>query len=253
MAQAFAHHDGLDEFQKTLLFQILKENGVELIKNSMDALLFAGLENPDSPTMVEIDLQIDFDEQVKVTITDNGPGFPPDFLRHFESDAHILDYLQGQESYRKKSYRQALEESELDLFDFASISEDATSDEASFSSRAPTPFSLASEERLSPLNIRSFGGRGLGLRNLTSQILTGFSLLQFRRLCAILEHDDAFAREKQEHASIVLYNHDGACVEMSMSHACKKKVFNSDYSIFSHDEDVIENVLGHIPKKFGKK
>lgn len=53
---ALDHDKDLTDFKRTQLYGVLNENGAELIKNTMDEVLFRCLEEPEYPQFAEVNL-----------------------------------------------------------------------------------------------------------------------------------------------------------------------------------------------------
>lgn len=82
--RAISAMEGTKEGRLPLALEAMAESCVEIIKNSMDALIYQYLRKPDSaPTTMTLDFELTCPagtELAQLSITDNGGGFPESYL-----------------------------------------------------------------------------------------------------------------------------------------------------------------------------
>ena len=83
---------------KPAAYEALEDSFVELLKNSVDAMIHAHVNDHALPRVLNATMRVDFDESKQDTVSvrciDNGTGFPPDFLAQVST-------LEARNEYRK--------------------------------------------------------------------------------------------------------------------------------------------------------
>lgn len=93
-----------------LAIEVLNLRFIELLKNSLDAILTNYLHNYfTNDVNTKLDMRVSFhvtDKNLSVVITDNAGGFPADFLTNFNQSGYNRDFckISSHEKYRLREY-----------------------------------------------------------------------------------------------------------------------------------------------------
>lgn len=89
---------------KPAAYEALEDSFVELLKNSVDAMIHAHVNNRALPRVLTATMCVHLDESkpdtVSVTCIDNGTGFPPDFLAQVSTRELRNDYRKDTKSHK---------------------------------------------------------------------------------------------------------------------------------------------------------